>query len=216
MPAPPASTVVGVELEEASSRRAGSIVRSWIVAPRWRPGTAPTSPSRRHVSRPPVDVDLADPGDAVEHAAAVAGDPQLDVALPPGQQRRDVLERDEPAAPDDRHPVADPLDLGQDVRREEDRPAGRSQVVEDLVERALHERVEALGRLVEDRQLRVVLERLDDADLLAHPARVVADRPSQRRVVELEPVEQLRSARRRPAGHAPPARRAAARPVSAS
>ena len=56
------------------------------------------------------------------------------------------------------------------------RPAA-APLVEEVVERALHERVEALGRLVEDGQLRVVLERLDDADLLAHAARVVADRP---------------------------------------
>ena len=45
-----------------------------------------------------------------------------------------------------------------------------SQVVEDPIERLLHQRVETLGRLVQDRELGVVLERLDDADLLSHPA----------------------------------------------
>ena len=59
------------------------------------------------------------------------------------------------------------------------RPAALS-VVEDVVERVLHQRVEAFGRFVEDRQLGIVLEGLDDADLLAHAARVVADRPAQR------------------------------------
>ena len=49
-----------------------------------------------------------------------------------------------------------------------------------VVERALHQRIEAFGRLVEDGQLGIVLQRLDDADLLAHAARVVAHRPSQR------------------------------------
>ena len=56
----------------------------------------------------------------------------------------------------------------------------RLQLVEEIVEGPLHERVEALGRLVEDGQLGIVLECLDDADLLAHAARVVAHRPSQR------------------------------------
>ena len=57
----------------------------------------------------------------------------------------------------------------------------------------LHERVEALGRLVEDRELRVVLEGLDDADLLAHAARVVANLPAQDRCRQLQPFAQLRS-----------------------
>ena len=99
------------------------------------------------------------------------------MALAARQQRGHVLQGDQPALPDDRHAIADALHLGQDVRREEDRPAGLPQLVEHVVERALHERVEPLGRLVEDRQLGIVLERLDDADLLAHAARVVANQP---------------------------------------
>src|SRR6185503_6954352 len=49
----------------------------------------------------------------------------------------------------------------------------------------------------------VVLERLDDPDLLTHPARVVADRSLEGPGRELEPVEELRSPRRRPAGQLP-------------
>ena len=52
----------------------------------------------------------------------------------------------------------------------EDRPAFGLEDIEDFVERTLHERVEPLGRLVENRKLRIVLERLDDADLLTHAA----------------------------------------------
>ena len=74
------------------------------------------------------------------------------------------------AGADDRHAVAEALDLRQHVRAEEDGPALAPQVVEDPVERVLHERIETLGRLVQDRELGVVLQRLDDADLLAHPA----------------------------------------------
>ena len=77
------------------------------------------------------------------------------------------------------------------MRREEDRPTGAPQVVEDAVERPLHQRIEALCGLVEDRELRVVLERLDDAQLLAHAARVVADGPPEGRGGELEPLAEL-------------------------
>src|SRR5213075_3072145 len=52
--------------------------------------------------------------------------------------------------------------------------------VERVCERALHQRIEAFGRLVEDRHVRIVLERLDNAHLLAHPAGVVADRAVER------------------------------------
>ena len=116
------------------------------------------------------------------------------------EERAHVLDRDEAAGPDDGDPVAHPLDLGQDVGAEEHRAPGRLQPVEHVVERALHERVQALGRLVEDRELRVVLERLDDPDLLAHPAAVVADRPAEGPRIELEAVAQLGAADRWPAG----------------
>ena len=48
--------------------------------------------------------------------------------------------------------------------------AGGTELLEDLVERSLHERVEPLGRLVKNGKLRIVLERLDDTNLLAHAA----------------------------------------------
>ena len=158
----------------------------------------PTSPSSWQVSRPSwAEIPLT-PGTRVRSGSR-PWTRSSTWRLRRARSAVDVLERDEPAGPDDRDPVADPLDLGQDVRAEEDRPAGRAKLVEDVVEGALHERVEALGRLVEDGQLGVVLEGLDDADLLAHPARVVADRPAERLLGQLEPVEQLGPPDRRPA-----------------
>ena len=61
----------------------------------------------------------------------------------------------------------------------------------------LHQRIEPLGWFVEDRELRVVLERLDDAQLLAHSTRVVADSPLQVVPRELQPLAQLGPAGRR-------------------
>ena len=90
---------------------------------------------------------------------------------------------------------------------------GPPAVVEDLVEGALHERVEALGRLVEDGQLRVVLEGLDDADLLAHATRVVADLAPQVPVAELQPLDELGAQRRAVDRRARTGSAAAHRPV---
>ena len=176
---PAVDHVVGVELEEGllePRRLDGQVVdRQPGDGGQERPDVA-----FQPAAQPAVgDADIGHAGHAVERRRRPV-EPHLDVALAARQQGRDVLERDEPAVPDDRHAIAHALDLGQDVRREEDRPAGPPQVLEDRVEGVLHERVEALGRLVEDRQLRVVLERLDDAELLAHPARVVADLAAER------------------------------------
>ena len=53
---------------------------------------------------------------------------QLDAPLAAGEERGDVLVRDEPARSDDGHAIAHALDLGQHVRREQHRPAGRAEV----------------------------------------------------------------------------------------
>ena len=184
---------------KASSRRAGSIVRSVSGAAAIAARNGRTSP-REAAAEMAVDrLDVRDARDAAQIGGR-PGEPHLHRPVASGEERADLLERHEPAVADDRDAVADPLDLREDVRREEDRAALRPQLVEDRVERPLHERVEALGRLVEDRQLRVVLERLDDPELLAHPPGVVADRPGEVR-------RRARAARRGAAGGPPGARR---------
>ena len=103
-----------------------------------------------------------------------------DLPLAPLEKLRDFFHGDELTAPDDRHAVAHPLDFGEHVRGKEDRAALLFQRVENVVERTLHQRVEPLARLVEDRELGFVLKRLDDPDFLTHPPGVVADKASQR------------------------------------
>nr|WP_314251706.1 hypothetical protein [Streptomyces sp. DSM 40907] len=49
-------------------------------------------------------------------------------------------------------------------------------LLHQLEERLLHQRVQPLGRLVQDHQLRIVLQRLHQAQLLLHAARVPAHR----------------------------------------
>ena len=85
-----------------------------------------------------------DAGDVSQSRELSVGDSQLDVPLAVLKETGDVLQRDEPAPSDDRHAIADALDLREDVRREEDRSARRAKLVEDRVERSLHQRIEAL------------------------------------------------------------------------
>ena len=70
--------------------------------------------------------------------------------------------------------VADPLDVGEDVGREDDRGAG-PQVGDQGEEVAPPLGVERADRLVEDEQARRGDQRLGDPEALAHPARVAAD-----------------------------------------
>ena len=79
----------------------------------------------------------------------------------------------------DRHEVrAHPLDLAEQVAREDDRDpelrAGSPDEVEHLVAAG---RIEPVRRLVEEQQPRVVDERLGQLDPLLHAGRIAADRP---------------------------------------
>ena len=82
------------------------------------------------------------------------------------------------AGVDGHEEVADPLDLAEQVARDDDRDpelrAGPPDQREHLVAAG---RVEAVGRLVEEEQPRIVDERLGQLDPLLHPGRVAADRP---------------------------------------
>ena len=68
----------------------------------------------------------------------------------------------------------------------EDGASSGDALQEQLLQRTLHQRVETLGWLIKNQQLRVGLKRLHHADLLAHAAAVVAHRSLQDRIGELE------------------------------
>lgn len=80
------------------------------------------------------------------------------------------------AAVDDDHVVAGPLQLAEEVGGDQDRDA---EVGVDAADQAEHlvpaDGVEAVGRLVEEDQLRVVDERLGQLDALLHAGGVAAD-----------------------------------------
>src|SRR6266511_447276 len=112
----------------------------------------------------------------------------LDVAHRTLAEGLHPLDRDQVPVADDADPVGRVLHLGQHVRGHEDGLAGGPGLAYQLLELLLHERVQAAGRLVEDEQLRVVHERLYQADLLLVPLGQGADLPGG---VQLEPLGQL-------------------------
>src|SRR6266542_4172254 len=112
----------------------------------------------------------------------------LDVAHRTLAEGLHPLDRDQVPVADDADPVGRVLHLGQHVRGHEDGLAGGPGLAYQLLELLLHERVQAAGRLVEDEQLRVVHERLYQADLLLVPLGQGADLPGG---VQLEPLGQV-------------------------
>src|SRR5260370_22022454 len=82
---------------------------------------------------------------------------------------------DKPAVADDSDPVADVLDLGENVRREEDRRPCVARLTAEVVEGLLVERIEAARRFVEDQEARTLHEPEHDGQLLFVPARVLAE-----------------------------------------
>ena len=130
----------------------------------------------------------------VEHLALAAhrdarrGQPGLDLGTALGDLDDDVLGQrghrrrrrraHQAAAVDDDDVVADPLQLTHQVRGDDD---GDAEHGADPPDQAQHlvatGRVEAVGRLVQQHQLRVVHQGLGELDPLLHAGRVAADRP---------------------------------------
>src|SRR5215207_9581581 len=90
---------------------------------------------------------------------------------------------------DDADLVAQPLDLGKDVARQQNRSAFVLELVDALGEHRLHQGIEPRRRLVKNQQLDVRGERGDERDLLPVALGV---RPRPLRGVELEAVDQVR------------------------
>ena len=100
-----------------------------------------------------------------------------------------AVERDL-ALGDDRDPLAQPLGMGDDMGREDDRRAGAGLAADQLLEPALVDRVEAGEGLVEDDQPRLVDDRPEQLDGLRHALGEGADR-LLRPVAKAVLVEQL-------------------------
>src|SRR4051794_19538243 len=113
---------------------------------------------------------------------------QLDVMERELADRLDPVDLDEAALPDDRHAVARPVHLVDDVRRQEDRPAVVARLADEPEERLLDKGVKAGRRLIQDEQVGPVLERDDQPDLLLVALGVLLEAAAG---VEVERVDEL-------------------------
>src|SRR5260370_32040932 len=91
----------------------------------------------------------------------------------------DRREQHQLAFPQQRDSIAYALDLREYMRRHEDRLAAPLRIGEHLIERLLHQRIESLGRLVENQEPRVGLKRLYDSEFAIHAGAVLALLPPQ-------------------------------------
>ena len=93
-----------------------------------------------------------------------------------GELGQGAVEQD-PAVVDDDHPLAEGLDVGHVVARQQDRRAEAAVVLGDeRPDPLLHRDVEAERRLVEEQDLRAVEQRADELHLHPLAERQVADR----------------------------------------
>ena len=105
-----------------------------------------------------------------------ARDEHLHVLHVDPEQVAERAHLEEPARTQDRHPVAQRLGVGEDVRREEDGLPRLAQAEDDVPDEPPADRVEAGHRLVEDDQLGVVDQGLREPGPLHHPLGEAAER----------------------------------------
>ena len=146
---PPAATTAATSVRDAVRSR-----RRTISQPSPSRSTGPNASSGRAVRR-----------QARRPAAGRAVSPE---------QVRQRAGRDDPAVVDDRDPVAQPLDLAQEVRVEEDGRAARLRLADDGADVVAAHRIERGRGLVEDDERRVAEQRGAEAEALLHALREAA------------------------------------------
>ena len=126
--------------------------------------------SRRHRRRRAADYDAREPAEAREAAIEpVELDPEDRLALDAALQLGRRADGQDPAAVDDRDPLAQLIGLGHVVGREQHRPTGhrRAPVEDELADPARRRDVQAQRRLVEEQDPWVVQQPAGDVHLLA-------------------------------------------------
>ena len=156
-------------------------------AARRKPSTS--APSGRSSRRPSLPACSCVPGGNA--SAAPAGgrsttsvdSRRADSSAPSGPTLRML------AADDDGHAIADHLDVGEDVGREEDGAALGVQLDDQVAHLLAADGIEPGHRFVEDDQLRIAHQRLRDPDPLQHALGELAQGPAAR-VVEADARDQ--------------------------
>ncbi len=187
------------ELEEARLERSSAGLDGMdATAGRDDRGHDVRDPGRgERADRQPVAVGRERP-EAIEAGATgliEVADPQPDAVG--GDDLVERTRRDRPAPMQDDHPVADPLDLGQQVRIEDDRRASIPRRADDRPNVGPADRIERRGRLVEEDQLGLAEQRDTQAEPLLHALREAAHRVVGP-VGQPDPVERLVGGRAAP------------------
>ena len=204
---PPAEELADRELGDrdhvGSSRSASSSRKAASSDPRpgstaWtRPPPATSAATRSGIrsaaQRPdrqplPVDGRRAEGGRDRPARVGQVGHPQANAV--DGDDLVERAGRDRAAVVEDDDPVAHPLDLGQQVRVEDDRRSPVARRADDGPDVRPAERVERRGRLVEEHELRVPEQRDAQPEPLLHPLREAAHRVVGT-IGQADPVERL-------------------------
>ena len=106
------------------------------------------------------------------------------------------FDRDEPARAHDGDTIRDALDLREHVRRQQHCGPARRRLADEGAKGALRDGVETARRFVEHEQLRLVRQRLHDADLLPVSSGQRADRAVERHVEAIGEAGRGRDGRR--------------------
>jgi len=99
---------------------------------------------------------------------------QLEPELSLAEQLEEGARCGDPSPVEDDHPVADPLDLADQVRVEQHRDVPRLQLQHDIAHVGAAERVERAGRFVQDHELRPSDQGDCEPEALLHPFREAA------------------------------------------
>ena len=154
------SAATGRSARPGPARRRGRRPLACYSAPRPGGCARPRRPGRATISRRLL---APAPSKSLTPVAVSTSIPRERV-----QVRRAAL-LDQPALGDDRHPVADQLDLAQQVRVEQNGDVAAAQLFEQVAHDPPAHRVQRAGRLVEQEQARRSEQRLGDAEPLLHP-----------------------------------------------
>ncbi len=165
--AAPSREVSAVSSRNMSSRPAPSAVRSSTSGTPAARATLPTCSGSASVRRPSPERVNVDAG-AGQGAGEVGLAGCADVGAGGLQELGLAALGDDPAVADHDQVVGDHLDLVQQVRREQHGAALVGVVAEEVAHPADAGRVEAVGRLVEDQDLRLADQRGGDPEALPH------------------------------------------------
>ena len=179
------STRVVVAEEDILQTRRGKEQVDDVVSAGQKPQQRDHAAFERDHDPATVALQNLDPREEIESRRRFVDEGHLSDTPVTAFQIVDGLFRDDLPVPNDRHPLARPLDLGQIVRGHEDGDALVAQVAQHFFEGALNQRVEPIGWLVEHQQRGIGLDGRRQRQFLLHPLGVGVEATVERILAKL-------------------------------